>query len=172
MGQGRRLRASQQVHAWLRDHGSLTAAIVAHCDGQFGVELMHQSMRKPLPSERHLLGIRRDELAIVREVKLMCGDQVWVFARTVIPVTSLKGRARHLAFLGNKPLGAVLFSSPRTQRSRVEIARLDKRHALYGPATSHTQLKVDDLWGRRTLFVYEGKPLLVNEIFLPEIPQR
>ena len=29
--------------------------------------------------------------------------------------------------------------------------------------------RVDDLWGRRTLFRYAGKPLLVNEIFLPAI---
>lgn len=168
----RMLRSSMRMHAWLRDHGSLTKAIVGRCDGRFRVEVLLQCWGKPLASERKLLGMRAGEVAIIREVKLLCNDGAWVFARTLIPVSSLRGKARQLAFLGNKPLGAVLFSSPSTRRKKIQYARLDNRHALYAQACSHSDHETEDLWGRRTLFEYAGKPILVNEIFLPEIPER
>lgn len=172
MPQGRSARAQRVAHAWLRDQGSLTAAIIAHCQSQFSVALLGQYRARALPSEVRLLGIKSNEFAIVREVKLQCGDQTWVFARTVLPTSSLKGKARKLAYLGNRPLGAVLFASHSTQRRRIEMARFDARHTLFKAATSHLEQQPNDLWGRRTLFMYEGKPLLVNEIFLPDITRR
>ena len=44
---------------------------------------------------------RLGEAAIVREVELLCGETPWVFARTLIPATSLRGPARRLAMLGD-----------------------------------------------------------------------
>ena len=90
--------------------------------------------------------------------------------RTVIPVRSLRGRLRRLAHLGTRPLGAVLFADPSTVRGRMEVARFDIRHALYQAACAHSEAPPPELWGRRTLFRYQDKPLLVNEVFLHDIP--
>ena len=158
------------VDDWLLDPGSLTRRVQGACEGRFRVRLLHQGWGRPLYSETRLLRLRRGEFAIVREVELLCGETPWVFARSLIPASSLQGRARRLAHLGEKPLGALLFADPSLRRGATQIARLLPRHPLYGAATSHLEVQPRELWGRRSLFFYAGKPLLVNEIFLPDIP--
>jgi len=103
-------------------------------------------------------------------VKLNCGREVHVFARTLIPLRSLRGPVHVLTRLGRRPLGEVLFSNPTTRRLRVEVARITPRHRLFARATSHLRRYPDELWGRRTLFEYGGELILVNELFLPGIP--
>ena len=140
------------------------------CQGTFRVRLLHQGWGSPLASERRLLGMRRSETALIREVELLCDERPWVFARTLIPASSLSGGARRLAYLGERPLGAVLFADPTTRRGPVQLARLLPRHPMFAAAMDHMQDAPEELWGRRTLFHYAGKPILVNEIFLPGIP--
>jgi chorismate--pyruvate lyase len=159
-----------RLHRWLSDTGSLTARVISACPGQFRVRVLWQGWGRPLESERRALGLKRDGVALIREVELQCDDEAWVFARTVIPASSLQGEARRLTLLGSRPLGAVLFADPGTRRGRMEVARIDRRHALFQGACGHWQTRPTELWGRRTLFCYRGKPLLVNEIFLPGIP--
>jgi len=155
-----------------RDESSLTRRVVEACSGHFSVRLLHQGWGTALTSERRLLGMRQAESAMVREVELLCSKTPWVFARTLIPATSLSGGARRLAYLGNKPLGAVLFADPRTQRKHIPVARILPRHPLFAAAVDHLDDKPEELWGRRTLFLFSGKPILVNEIFLPAIPEQ
>lgn len=157
------------MHHWLKDRGSLTKRLIDFCQGQFSVRLLHQGWAQPLNTEARLLGTRRAETSMVREVELLCDTQPLVFARTLIPATSMTGGARRLAQLGNKPLGAVLFADPATRRTRIQVARISPRYPLYAAATDHLDNKPDELWGRRTLFLYAGKPILVNEIFLPGV---
>lgn len=160
------------VSAWLRDRGSLTRAVMNACPGSFDVEVRSQGWGRALPSERALLGLSPGLRSLVREVKLRCDGLPWVFARTLIPATSLQGPARRLARLRSKPLGAVLFADPHTRRLGVQVARLTPQHALFHVACSHMPQLPEEIWGRRTLFSYAGKSLLVNEIFLPVIPAR
>jgi len=160
------------VAPWLRDEGSLTRALVNACHGRLRVDLQRQGWGGALTSERRLLGMAQAQTALLREVKLLCDEQPWVFARTLIPASSLRGRARRLAHLRSRPLGAVLFADPATRRLAVQVARLSARHALYQSACSHLADKPPLLWGRRTLFAYAGRPILVNEIFLPAVPER
>jgi chorismate--pyruvate lyase len=132
---------------------------------------MHQGWMRPLYSEGQVLRLRRGGATLIREVELLCDQSPWVFARTVIPATSLKGSARRLASLGERPLGAVIFSDPKVRRGMTQLARLLPRHPLFAAATVHVETKPKELWGRRTLFYLSGRPILVNEIFLPEILQ-
>lgn len=157
---------------WLGDHSSLTRRVVAKCGiGEFAVRLVRQRRMRPLPTEARLLELPRYELALLREVELRCAGVPWVFARTLIPLSSLRGRARRLAYLGDRPLGAVLFADPTTTRRRVEVAKIGSRHPLFATAVRNLDHRPEALWGRRTLFDYGGRPLLVNEIFLPDIPR-
>ena len=158
------------IEDWLLDRGSLTSRLIKASDGEFRVKVLHQGWGRPLYSESQLLGTRRAETALVREVELLGHGTPWVFARTLIPASSLSGSARRLANLGSKPLGAVLFSDPGMRRGPIQVARLQPRHPLFVAATSHLEQKPAELWGRRTLFYLAGKPLLVNEVFLPDIP--
>jgi chorismate--pyruvate lyase len=162
----------KEVADWLRDEGSLTRRVIQACGGgAFRVRLLHQGWGRALYSESRVLRLRRREATLIREVELLCDNHPWVFARTLIPATSLRGSARRLSQLGEKPLGAVLFSDRRVHRGITQIARLQPRHPLFAAAAASLVEQPQALWGRRTLFYLSNRPILVNEIFLPEIPR-
>lgn len=169
---GRRLKLARipaDTYDWLKDPGSLTARLKRSCTESFRVRLRRQGWGRPLYSEGRLLGMRRGEAAIVREVELLVDEVPWVFARTVIPATSLRGPAKRLTMLGTKPLGEVLFADPRTQRVVMEMAHFHTRHNLFNKVVTSLDIGPEELWGRRTLFDLAGSPLLVNELFLPAV---
>jgi chorismate--pyruvate lyase len=162
--------ATPATHAWLSDTGSLTRSVIASCSGRFSVDLVQQGRGSALPGEAALLADGPAQATLIREVRLCCGREAWVFARTLIPLKSLRGPVHALTRLGRRPLGEVLFSDPTTRRLRVEVARITPRHRLFERATRHLRRRPDALWGRRTLFEYGGELILVNELFLPGIP--
>lgn len=109
--------------------------------------------------------------ALIRQVQLLCGNRPWVYARTVIPATSMCGRLQRLARLGNRPLGAMLFADPGMRRGRVELARITPGQTLFAAALGHTGRDTPAaIWGRRSVFRIADKPLLVSEVFLPQFP--
>jgi len=170
-GQQRTGQIPRGLAAWLQDNGSLTRRVQCACGPGFQVRLLRQGWGSPLYSEGRLLKMRRGEIAVIREVLLLCDEQPWVFARTLIPIHSLRGRARRLTRLGETPLGEVLFAHPGLRRGAIQVARLLPRHRLFVSAVAGLAEAPTQLWGRRTLFYYAGKPLLVNEIFLPGLPR-
>lgn len=117
-----------------------------------------------------MLGMRHGERAVIRQVHLLCGNRPWIYARTIIPATSMRGKLQRLAHLGTRPLGAMLFADPGMQRGVVELANITSREALFRDATCHMHEQPGDIWGRRSVFRIAHKPLLVSEIFLPEFP--
>jgi chorismate lyase len=144
----------------LLDRGSLTERLIAVSDGQFRVEVLRQRWGVARADEARLLGLKPRQAALIREVILHGKHQPWVYARSILPAKSLNHSLRHLKRLGNKPLGAVLFSDPHLQRSDIEIARLDPQHLPFGISQA--------VWGRRSVFFLHGQPLLVSEVFLPD----
>lgn len=120
-------------------------------------------------NEAKTLNMRVSSRALVREVHLLCDGKPWVFARTVIPPHTLKGKLRRLAKLGKKPLGAVLFADKSMHRAEMEIACIEPGQQLYQLATHHLQQPVQPIWGRRSVFYLNKHPLMVSEIFLPQI---
>jgi chorismate--pyruvate lyase len=161
-------RPSLILQDWLTDSGSLTARLVAVSAGNFKVKLVRQIIGLPSMNERLVLGMRRPAVALIREVILCGNNEPWVFARSILPLASLTGRLRHLRKQGTRPLGAYLFSQPRLTRSAIAVARISRDHA-YAPSdlvNNHI------LWGRRSVFYLQEKPLLVSEVFLPDFIAR
>lgn len=162
-----RRRPPSLLWRWLLDQGSLTAKLMALSSGHFRVEVVRQILGYPSLSEQACLGLRHRQLALVREVILYGSDTPWVFARSVLPLTSLTGGLRHLRKQGTRPLGAFLFSQPRLHRGPITVARIDRRHGYLPPA-----LAASAHWGRRSVFRLRSKPLLVSEVFLTDLEQR
>lgn len=125
-------------------------------------------MKRGLPrlDESLALHLRDRNQALVRQVLLYCNEVPWVYARTVIPLTSLRGPLRGLTRLGNKPLGAVLFANRTMRRSAIEVTRLMPQHPCHA-AVQHAGKEI--IWGRRSVFHLHNRPLLVSEFFLPGI---
>jgi chorismate--pyruvate lyase len=156
--------------AWLLDPASLTRRLQGLCAGEFQVRVLSQVRGRPRLDEARVLGMRRGELAIIRQVQLLCDDHPRVYARTVIPVSSLEGRMRRLARLGARPLGAMLFADRGMRRGIVELARIRPGEMLYADAVRDPLQPHVEIWGRRSIFRLTHKPLLVSEIFLPGFP--
>ncbi len=159
----RRQRPSIAMQDWLTDSGSLTARLIALSNGQFKVQLVRQIIGVPRLNECRALGMKRPALALIREVILCGNDKYWVFARSILPLSSLTGRLRHLRKQGTRPLGAFLFSQPQLTRSTIAVARISRDHAYVPGDMIGDHL----LWGRRSVFYLQQKPLLVSEVFLP-----
>ena len=155
------------VLSWMSDEGSLTRRMKAYCPDQFSVVVLAEEWLRPDSSEAKLLNIPDSQRVLLRQVHLKCGDTVCVYARSVIPLSTLQGKHRRLQFLGNKPLGEYLFASANLRRSRVEWSKLTPRSNLYQIAMPDGQQQGEDVWGRRSLFKIDDKRLLVSEFFLP-----
>jgi chorismate--pyruvate lyase len=126
---------------------------------------LSQTTQKPRLDELKVFGMTMGSYALIRQVRLCCGDIAWVYARTVIPFCTLKGKQRIYANLGTRPLGAMLFADRTMQRDEVMITSLSGRElplAVGAPKDS-------TVWGRRSVFNVGDKPLLVSEYFLPAL---
>jgi chorismate--pyruvate lyase len=123
---------------WLYDSGSLS-----------------ECWQYPSADEARALGISPRRRALIREVELLGRNaEPWVFARTVIPATTLTGVERRLLRLGSRSLGSYLFRDPSLERAPLRACRLQDSGGQH-------------YWARRSVFRLHHKPLLVCEVFLP-----
>ena len=159
---------SEQLRSWLLDPNSLTARLKSHCQ-QFRVELLGQRIEACQADEAVAL-IPCGEQVLVREVLLFCDDKPHVFARSLLPLASLTGAEQALANLGTQSLGQVLFNNPSLERQTIAVAEFDEHSAVgqLAQQLQHSALPQGKLWGRRSIFVLENKPLMVAEVFLPD----
>ena len=157
---------------WLLDSSSLSARLVRASNNHFRVQVLSQQWQSARPDEYRLLGIKPKQRCLIREVLLLCHEQPWVYARSVLPVTSLVGKLRHLRQFGTQPLGQLLFNTPGMRRNPFEIAQISP---VQLPAASRSiardnlkpNMQSEPAWGRRSRFSLYHKPLMVSEIFLP-----
>ncbi|MBL4909306.1 MAG: chorismate lyase [Alteromonadaceae bacterium] len=156
---------NKQLTDWLYDPSSLTARLKKHCQN-FRVEVIGQQVETCSTKEAHSL-IKAGEQVLVREVLLYCDQQPQVFARSLLPLTSLTGDEQQLAHLGTQPLGQILFNNQQLERQSIEISQFNLNSSV-GQLCKYLTLPIkDELWGRRSLFVLNNKPIMVAEVFLP-----
>lgn len=165
-----RTRLPRRLLPWLYDRGSLTLRLQQASDGDFRVRVLSQQWQRPLLNERQALGMGHHEYGMVRQVLLIGCREPWVYARSVIPVCTMRGAGRQLLMLGNRPLGAFLFANNGVVREPMEIACIRPDEMIYDDALAGLGLEQQNVWGRRSVFRLEQKPLLVNEFFLPSMP--
>ena len=165
----------EELLSWLLDPNSLTARLKSHCQ-QFRVELLGQKIETCQQNESVDL-IPSGTKILVREVLLFCDDKPQVFARSLLPLSSLTGAEQALANLGTQSLGQVLFNNPSLERQTIEVAMFNAESSV-GKLAKYLDMPIrktkessqysENLWGRRSIFVLENKPLMVAEVFLPD----
>jgi chorismate--pyruvate lyase len=163
-------RMPADLTRWLLDPASLTQRLQQLCPGRFEVRVLSQRRGRPQLHEVHALGMCKNRNALIRQVQLLCDGTPLIYARTVIPVSSLRGRLKRLAHLGTRPLGGVLFADPGMRRGEVELACIRPGEALYHAAMGVQRKAAQPIWGRRSVFTLAHRPLLVSEVFLPAFP--
>ena len=154
-----------RLHPWLTSRGSLTARIIEHFH-QFNLFRIAQRTEWPNVDERRELGLRDREMAVVREVLLRDGEAPLVFAHSVAARRDLRGVWRGLSRLGARPLADLLFHDHAVVRLPMEYRKLDARHPLYRRAQKVAPFAACAVWARRSVFLKNGRPLLVTELFL------
>lgn len=159
------------MRSWLFDDASLTARLKTGCTEKFRVQLLQQRYARAQFNEARLLGIPPRQRVLLREVYLYCGDVRVVYARSVVPLKTLGGKRGRLLCLGERPLGGFLFASPSIRRGPTQLANLRPGNVIYTQATRSLDSPAASLWGRRSVFRLDGKPLIVAEVFLPAINQ-
>ena len=171
VGSGEIHRAPRKWQPWLSDTGSLTQKIENAIGQKLEVRVLRdcpQSLNSDESRYFHFK-IRRCR---VREVLLCANNIPVVMAHSVIPTSSSSGSNHSVLRLGTKPLGAVLFAKIRKHSKAKpprDIARLDKSSALWKRCSKNYSELNSPLWARRTLYQLKGRPILVNEIFLPAL---
>lgn len=138
---------------WLLATGSLTAKIEALTQQKLLVVPQFEGRHVLSLSEKSdlQLPLACTQSAWVRDA-LLYGkpdSEAWIMARSVFPFSSLRGDAERLTRLGNTPIGYVIFGRGG--------ARLLQRHIRPTP----------NGWQRTSLYDWQGRRLLVSEIFLP-----
>jgi len=155
------------LRRWLLDPHSLTARLVRASNGHFEVQVLSQNWGHCTASEAALLNINSRKHCLIRETLLICHGAPWVFARSIMPCSSLIGRLRHLRRFGNQPLGQLLFNTPGMHRHPFEVSRGSIGSFSQQPKALASASPTALLWGRRSRFEIFNKPLIVSEIFLP-----
>lgn len=137
---------------YLTATGSLTARLEQLSGQKLVVEPIFEGRQTLTLAEKKQLDLplNRPQSAWVREVRLhgTKDSGAWVSARSVFPFASLTGNAKQLANLGTTPIGYVIFGR--------NGAKLAKRWITL----------TQDGWQRTSLYDWEGRKLLISEIFL------
>lgn len=166
-----------QLHATplrplLLAEGSLTRRLRHCCSSAFNLRVLEQRWQRPWPDEQRLLRLSQGRYTLVREIHMACGNQSWLYARTLLPPQALRGASRRFIRAGQRPLGALLFGAP----SRTPIVRLSREFARLPAGCRLTQrlqqllpAAAADLWARRTLYQSRSLRFAIVEVFLPPL---
>lgn len=152
-----------QQKDWLTYRGSLTEQMEAASGQPLSVKVIRQGISATSSIEKATLNLGVREWAWVREVELGFEDKCWVTARTVVPYSVFQSPIRRLALLKDKPLGPLLFNKLGAIRESMDVTAL--RYVAWQKRTYE-----QDLWSRRSIFMVYQRPLLVQEVFLPDNP--
>ena len=157
---------SQSIFEWLVDEGSLTSKLVELSGNQFELELQSQERRLILPEEKSILELSEIDTVIDRKVFLKGRDIPWIFAHSLIPLSSATGNLKVLKNLNNRSLGEFLFKNSSIVRRSLEVAHMAAKN--FGIEAKDIVCE-EKLWGRRSIFSQGRRSLLVAEIFLPAL---
>jgi chorismate--pyruvate lyase len=162
-------RVPADLSAWLSHKGSFMRRLKKYGVESAVIQVLTQSWFYPTQEESALLKIKPRQLVLVREVLITSPDAKWMFARTVLPRATLTGKERRLAHLKNRSLGSVLFKDPLLRRGEFEVACVRRGSAWYQKIVNTQAIEADEFWARRSVFLINRKPLLLTEIFFPDV---
>lgn len=157
------LQANRMVHAFKRIVGAVTMHTVVEVDAP------------PFAEECDKLGLPQMPAHIRQVVIADEKNKPWCYARVVIPIETYQAYLQQFAGLGAQFIGdTLLYNNPQVKRSAFDYACLDD-DSLYAKAYREITAQPHDLlkkWpGRRSVFMWQDKPLLITEFLLPYLAQ-
>ena len=145
-------KEDKEIKSWLLEEGPITERIKSN--GDFELELVKDKVDFVRDDEKSFLDNIGGRIK-VREVFLRENNKPKVWARSCIPLKTIKEGLSSLGELGNKPLGDILF----------EKDVFTKKEVLY---SSFRGEFLNHYWGRKTKYLVNKLPFSVMEVFLIE----
>lgn len=150
---------------WLTDPGLLTDDVRRSCDDPLVLRVLHDC-RAELPASVHAaLPGAFSTMGWQREISMRAGDMLVVHARTFAPAETVTAHA-WLESLGERPLGHAL--AKLGDNARVAMQYCDSS-LISGDLAPPDEC---DGWSRRSLFEFDGLPLMLFEHFTAALLQR
>jgi chorismate lyase len=159
------LNMDPRMRSWLIGKSLITERMRDACAERFGLQLVDQWTGLLPATLKNWLRVS-DAAGLYRDEELCCGEQVWVFAQSIIPDSTLCVHP-WLAELGDSSLSEILSALSGVERSSYEYAWLPADEPLSARALRGTDLAPPGLWARRARIHLRGSPLLAQEAFLP-----
>lgn len=164
-----KLTLPPRLQPWLFDSGSMTKRLRNYAKQGFRVELLNQDWGLPFITEAIYLGIDFQQQVLIREVNLICDEDIIVFGRSIFPAQFFQGEGEKFYHLLNEtPIGDLLFAEPTMRRSPLQFSQLAPDSLEYQQATHQLGSYSRFLWSRRSRFYVYDNPLLVTEVFFVE----
>ncbi|MCK7581602.1 MAG: chorismate lyase [Chromatiales bacterium] len=108
----------------------------------------------------------RTRPACVREIEITCGAIRWIFAQSVLPQSTVQQHP-WLRELGDNGLGESLSADRGRAARAARVRRAAARADLAVRGQRGAVDPVTPLWARRAVYRLGGRPILVQEVFLP-----
>jgi chorismate--pyruvate lyase len=159
-------RVPEVLKPWLSEPGLLTARVRAACGPEARLRLLRLEPSPLDPGLARRLGVD-DAGCLLREIEFTCRDQRWIFAQSVFPQSTVEAHP-WLRRLGDNGLGETLSAVDDVRREPLEYRELGPEHPL-AQATSPAGGPEGRLWARRAVYRLAGRPILVQEVFLPAL---
>ena len=140
---------NDSIKSWLSESGPITKRISAN--ENFELNLLREEIDEVDETEKKYLGNFIGDIK-VREVVLLGNKVPKVYAKSLIPVKTIKKGFSKLGSLGTKPLGDILF----------EKNIFNKIDVMYSSFIHEDSI----FWGRKTKYLVKNLPFSVMEIFL------
>ncbi|WP_018152407.1 chorismate--pyruvate lyase family protein [Leeia oryzae] len=163
-----RVLANAQDWAWLGSAGSLTWRL-KQLSPDFAVTLMRSVADMPTFDEWRSIGLTKPGKVWTRDVCLTLEGEPMVVAHSITPLAGIRHVWRSLHTLARRPLAELLFTDPAVIRLPLAYAKVSMNHPLHQQARQILPHLSCPLWARRSVFVRHAVPLMVTEVFLPNL---
>tara|TARA_B100002019_G_scaffold43370_1_gene36394 strand:+ start:340 stop:831 length:492 start_codon:yes stop_codon:yes gene_type:complete len=140
---------NNEILSWLNEPGSITSRIKSFSD--FKLKLLRDGPGEVDAAEDDLI-ISNYEENNIREVVLCSNEEPLIYAKSIIPLETIRLGLGVLGNLKENPLGDILFSSPEIKKKYMLFAKFESNKRIF--------------YGRKGIYTVKGYPFSVCEIFL------
>ena len=140
---------NNEILSWLNEPGSITSRIKSFSD--FKLKLLRDGPGEVDASEDDLI-ISNYKENNIREVVLCSNEEPLIYAKSIIPLETIRLGLGVLGNLKENPLGDILFSNPEIKKKFLLFAKFESNKKIF--------------YGRKGIYTVKGYPFSVCEIFL------
>ena len=140
---------NNEILSWLNEPGSITSRIKSFSD--FKLKLLRDGPGEVDSADDDLI-ISNYKENNIREVLLYSDEEPIIYAKSIIPLETIRLGLGVLGNLKENPLGDILFSNP----------EIKKKHMLFAKFESNKKI----FYGRKGIYTVKGFPFSVCEVFL------